>query len=94
MGKYKRTQIVRLPKPLGGGAPPCINGLLDVPLDGSHFHYQTDHNGIAFFSIFNGVSRMGLHFFRTEIKKNIFPKVTKKGSIIGHKIDREKTVMG
>ena len=77
--------------PGGGGALPN-NGLLGMcRWMGSHFHDSTDYNGVTFSSIINRVTRIGSHFFwdRDDSKKIICPKVTKMGSIIGHKIDQK-----
>ena len=42
---------------------------------GSHFHDLTDYNGIVFSSIFNTVTRMGLHVFGTlTIRKSFAQK--------------------
>ena len=40
------------------------------------------------FQAFFIVTRMGSHFYGT-LKLNIYPKVTKMGSIIGHKINQK-----
>ena len=64
----KRNQLSR-------GALPS-NGLLGIcRWMGSHFHDSTDFNGVAFSSIFNRVTRMGLHFFGTlRVRKSFAQK--------------------
>ena len=61
--------------PGAGGALPS-NGLLGMcHWMGSHFHDSTDYNEVAFSSIFNSVTRMGLHFFGTlRVRKSFAQK--------------------
>ena len=62
-------------KKAGGGELPS-NGLLGMcRWMGWHFHDSTDHNGVAFSSIFNRVTRMGSHFFGTlRVRKSFAQK--------------------
>ena len=73
---------------------------------GSHFDDWSSYNGVAFLGIFNRVTRMGSHLFQEkalgtrlahfrafEGKKIICLKVTKMGSIIGHRIVKTSNIL-
>ena len=79
----KMTERRQGPTPEGAGVLPHNWLLRMCRWMGLHFYDWTDYKGVAFSGIFNRVNRMGSHFFAT------FPKVTKMGSINGHKIDQK-----
>ena len=73
----------------GWGALPSNRLLGMYRWMGPHFHDSTDYNAVIFSSVFNRLELVnGVALFRDfESMKIVNPNVTKKGSIISHKID-------